>query len=72
MLIHGLTTSFRPLMWTIVIAAIVLYLGGLLATEMLGRNPLFEDNADIQFLFGDLLKSMRLGLKASSSFFRIF
>jgi len=57
-LIHGLTTSFRPLMWTVLIATIVLYLGGLAATELLGKSPLFVDEVNVQFLFGDLLKSM--------------
>jgi len=57
-LIHGLTTSFRPLMWTILIATIVLYLGGLAATEIIGKSPLFVDEPNIQLLFGDLLKSM--------------
>ncbi|CAL1129553.1 unnamed protein product [Cladocopium goreaui] len=57
-LIHGLTTSFRPLMWTILIATIVLYLGGLAATEIIGKSELFLDEPNIQYLFGDLLKSM--------------
>ena len=57
-LIHGLTTSFRPLMWTVLIATIVLYLGGLAATEIIGKAELFKGDEDIDFLFGDLLKSM--------------
>lgn len=45
-------------MWTILIATIVLYLGGLAATEIIGKSPLFVDEPNIQLLFGDLLKSM--------------
>lgn len=45
-------------MWTVLIATIVLYLGGLAATELLGKSPLFVDEVNVQFLFGDLLKSM--------------
>ena len=45
-------------MWTILIATVVLYLGGLAATEIIGKSELFLDEPNIQYLFGDLLKSM--------------
>jgi len=57
-LIHGLTTSFRPLFWTLLIAMILLFLWGLAATEMIGKSEDFQDDEVVQELFGDLLKSM--------------
>lgn len=56
-LIHGLTTSFRPLLWTLTIAVVLLFLTGLIATELIGKNEAFQDDEFVQELFGDLLKS---------------
>lgn len=56
-LIHGLTTSFRPLLWTMTIALVLLFLTGLIATELIGKRSDFQDDEYVQELFGDLLKS---------------
>ncbi|CAE7205675.1 CACNA1A, partial [Symbiodinium pilosum] len=57
-LIHGLTTSFRPLFWTLLIAMIVVYLGGLAAAELIGKDSRLQEIPRVQDYFGDLLKSM--------------
>mmetsp|Transcript_37578 Transcript_37578/g.88346 ORF Transcript_37578/g.88346 Transcript_37578/m.88346 type:complete len:548 (+) Transcript_37578:102-1745(+) len=57
-LIHGLTTSFRPLAWTLLIAMIVVYLGGLVATELIGKDSRIEEVPRVVEYFGDLLRSM--------------
>jgi len=57
-LIHGLTTSAIPLLWTLVIAFCVLYVFAIAATELIGRSPDFKDNEDAQMMFGNFLRSM--------------
>jgi len=57
-LIHGLTTSVRPLFWTLVMASIILFVFGLAATELIGKREIFREEEYVQELFGDLLKSM--------------
>jgi len=57
-LIHGLTTSARPLLWTLVIACAVLYVFAIAATELIGKSPNFKDHERAQELFGDFLRSM--------------
>jgi len=57
-LIHGLTTSFVPLLWTLVIAFCVLYVFAIAATEFIGRSPSFEDHEEAQAMFGNFYRSM--------------
>jgi len=57
-LIRGLTTSARPLLWTLVIACAVLYVFAIAATEFIGKSPTFKDDEYAQLLFGDFLRSM--------------
>jgi len=57
-LIHGLTTSARPLLWTWVITVLILYIFAIAATELIGRDSDLIDDPDVQELFGDLFKSM--------------
>lgn len=61
-LIHGLLTCLRPLCWVLVIFYIILYVFGVLATELIGYSDAWEDASDddseyIQSLFGDLMRS---------------
>lgn len=57
-LIHGLTTSARPLLWTLVIAVSVLYVFAIAATEIIGKSPDFKDNDYAQELFGNFFRSL--------------
>lgn len=57
-LIHGLTNSARPLLWTFIIALIILYVFAVAATELIGRREVFLDDEFAQERFGNLLKSM--------------
>jgi len=57
-LIHGLASSARPLLWVAVIACVVLYIFAVAATELIGRHSDFQDDEYAQELFGDLMKSM--------------
>jgi len=58
MLIHGLITSIRPLLWTLVIAFSVLYVFAIAGTELIGKSPDFVENDVAQLLFGDFFRSM--------------
>jgi len=58
MLIQGLVQSARPLVWTAVIALMILYIFGIAATELVGRRELFSEDEQAQELFGDPLRSM--------------
>jgi len=58
MLIHGLTNSARPLLWTWVIAVMILYIFSVAATELIGRQSDFLEDPHIQELFGNPLRSM--------------
>lgn len=57
-LINGLTTSVRPMIWTIVMLVMILYLFGVVGTELIGHNPVFRDNEHVQDYFGNTIKSM--------------
>jgi len=57
-LIHGLTTSAIPLMWTLVIGFSVLYVFAIAATEFIGRSPAYRDNEEAQAMFGNFFRSM--------------
>jgi len=57
-LIQGLTNSARPLLWTFVIALIILYVFAVAATELIGRRQIFLDDDHTQERFGNLLRSM--------------
>mmetsp|Transcript_31846 Transcript_31846/g.94679 ORF Transcript_31846/g.94679 Transcript_31846/m.94679 type:complete len:565 (+) Transcript_31846:54-1748(+) len=58
MLIHGLSNSARPLLWTWVIAILILYIFAVAATELIGRQSEFKDDEHIQELFGNPMRSM--------------
>eukprot|EP00927_Polykrikos_kofoidii_P074543 TRINITY_DN70544_c0_g1_i1.p1 TRINITY_DN70544_c0_g1~~TRINITY_DN70544_c0_g1_i1.p1 ORF type:complete len:596 (-),score=120.54 TRINITY_DN70544_c0_g1_i1:132-1745(-) len=57
-LIHGASSSARPLLWVSVIAFAVLFVFSIAATELIGRNADYADDPLAQELFGDLMKSM--------------
>jgi hypothetical protein len=57
-LIRGLTTSARPLLWTLVIVMSVLYIFAIAATEFIGKSPSFADDEKAQLMFGDFMRSM--------------
>jgi len=57
-LIHGLTTSARPLLWTLVIACSVLYVFAIAGTQFVGHSSTFADHELAQELFGDFMKAM--------------
>jgi len=57
-LIHGLTTSARPLLWVLTIATAVLFLFAVAGTELIGNQSDFADDPVVQELFGNLLRSM--------------
>merc|ERR1719436_1735736 len=57
-LIHGLTTSARPLIWTWVITLMILYVFAVAAVELIGNEKDFAADGEVQELFGDLFKSM--------------
>eukprot|EP00416_Gambierdiscus_australes_P033977 CAMPEP_0171101336 /NCGR_PEP_ID=MMETSP0766_2-20121228/54687_1 /TAXON_ID=439317 /ORGANISM="Gambierdiscus australes, Strain CAWD 149" /LENGTH=588 /DNA_ID=CAMNT_0011561365 /DNA_START=87 /DNA_END=1853 /DNA_ORIENTATION=+ len=56
-LIHGLTNSARPLLWTFVIALIILYVFAVAATELIGRRQVFKEVDVVQERFGNLMRS---------------
>jgi len=58
MLIQGLVQSVRPLLWTSVIALMILYIFGIAATEFIGRQEVFQDDEYVQELFGNPMRSM--------------
>lgn len=58
LLIQGLMQSLRPLLWIGVIMTMILYIFGIAATEMIARQEIFEDDAQVQELFGDPARSM--------------
>mmetsp|Transcript_54084 Transcript_54084/g.128811 ORF Transcript_54084/g.128811 Transcript_54084/m.128811 type:complete len:645 (-) Transcript_54084:135-2069(-) len=58
MLIHGLVTSARPLLWTMVIFSSVLYIFSVAGTEIIGKRSHFQNNDYAQELFGNLPRSM--------------
>lgn len=45
-------------MWTFVIAIMILYIFGVAATEIIGRQSVFVDDEYVQDLFGDPVRSM--------------
>lgn len=55
-LMQGLLQSARPLLWISVIAVMILYIFGIAATELIGRQ--YRNDDHIQALFGNPLKSM--------------
>jgi hypothetical protein len=57
-LIKGLTTSWKPLMWTVVMANVVMYVFATAATELIGNSSAFEDSEKADELFGNFLRSM--------------
>lgn len=57
-LIHGLTTSAIPLLWTLLIAFCVLYVFAIAATELIGRSSTFTDHEEAQAMFGNFFRSM--------------
>jgi len=57
-LMQGLGQSFRPLAWTFCIAITILYIFGIAATELIGKQDAMLEDEYIQELFGDPLKSM--------------
>lgn len=57
-LIQGLVQSIRPLIWTAVIALMILYIFGVAATELIGRQEAFADDEHAQELFGNPVRSM--------------
>lgn len=58
LLLRGLTTSMRTILWTMLIILAVLYVFSIGATELIGKNPEFKNDEYIKLLFGDLLSSM--------------
>lgn len=58
MLIQGLMQSLRPLLWTSVIAIMIIYIFGVAATELFGRSAIFEDDEKAQELLGNPLRAM--------------
>eukprot|EP00928_Gymnodinium_smaydae_P065844 TRINITY_DN48935_c0_g1_i1.p1 TRINITY_DN48935_c0_g1~~TRINITY_DN48935_c0_g1_i1.p1 ORF type:complete len:558 (+),score=150.63 TRINITY_DN48935_c0_g1_i1:118-1791(+) len=57
-LVQGLMTSTRALIWVSCIAVALLFTFAVIATELVGRNPVFADDEYALELFGDLGKSM--------------
>eukprot|EP00747_Dinoflagellata_sp_TGD_P183072 gnl/TRDRNA2_/TRDRNA2_37737_c0_seq1.p1 gnl/TRDRNA2_/TRDRNA2_37737_c0~~gnl/TRDRNA2_/TRDRNA2_37737_c0_seq1.p1 ORF type:complete len:565 (+),score=133.43 gnl/TRDRNA2_/TRDRNA2_37737_c0_seq1:111-1805(+) len=73
-LLHGLQVSLRPLLWTAMIAGVIMYVFSVLGTEIIGKADVFADNdfcgdyagafeaghlpAGPQDMFGTLMKSM--------------
>jgi hypothetical protein len=57
-LIYGLATSARPLLWTGLITMMILFTFSVMATQLFGRAEDFSDNDEVQELFGDLLRSL--------------
>lgn len=57
-LIQGLATSAKPLMWAMILASCVLYVFSIAATEFVGRGAAFRDDEYAQLLFGDFMRSM--------------
>lgn len=57
-LIKGLTTSARLLMWTMTIAFCVFYVFAIAAVEFIAKNPDFNDDEYAHELFGNFLRAM--------------
>lgn len=57
-LFHGLVSSGQPMLWTFVVGLLIIYIGGVVSTQLIGSNPQFADDDLVQELFGNPLKSM--------------
>eukprot|EP00746_Dinoflagellata_sp_MGD_P164523 gnl/MRDRNA2_/MRDRNA2_93190_c0_seq1.p1 gnl/MRDRNA2_/MRDRNA2_93190_c0~~gnl/MRDRNA2_/MRDRNA2_93190_c0_seq1.p1 ORF type:complete len:590 (-),score=132.71 gnl/MRDRNA2_/MRDRNA2_93190_c0_seq1:38-1807(-) len=58
LLVRGLLTSMTTLFWMMIIVLLLIYVFGIIATELIGKHAAFENDAYAHELFGDLLKSM--------------
>jgi Ca2+-binding EF-hand superfamily protein len=58
LLVRGLMTSMTTLFWMMIIVMLLIYVFGIIATELIGKHEAFKDDAYAHELFGDLLKSM--------------
>lgn len=58
LLVRGLLMSMTTLFWMMIIVVCLIYVFAIIATEVIGKDAAFANDAIAHELFGDLLKSM--------------
>lgn len=56
--IQGAIHSAQPLLSSVAVGVVVCYIGGMLATKLIGHDEYYREDEKVQELFGDMLKSM--------------
>lgn len=57
-MVNGVLSSVKPMVWIWVMGLLLLWIWGVVATELIGYTDQFHDNLLAQFYFGDPAKSM--------------
>lgn len=57
-IINGMVTCARPLLWTLVISVTIMYIFAVAGTELIGHHSDFADDVYVQARFGDPVRTL--------------